>query len=558
MAVPAHALAVLVVLAAVAFTSTVLGAEDPLKASISGYLFCDRCNNRLNDTGDYPLAGVKVSASCRYMCAKPAFCDINTDYTTRTDNNGYYEFKNMIDTYESSERDTGAASSFFFCSVHTDDLSGGSAVPPPCNAYSLCSRLTDLCDSNRLGLRYNFEPHAGDVITTGRSCFAERPSPGSCQHHSRPQVKAGQDIFASTSAQPVELHSIPYWAASHSSRMEALTVSGDSMYWAELVSENWSWQTATWRFLSAASNATERIPTWQMHVLSDDVLLPWGAYRPDSFAVDYTADQIFVFVSNCVIHYQANEGDVVIYATGQSLGGTQPVIYKAVEGPHMRPETRATITSLQIDTSAKPTPILYWIETRTLRKSTNGSMTDYLNTSIKRGALSLDRTGHLRDVQVLFERTMACGGPYDFQGMPVTQLQVDTVNKRLYALHNAYYNTYRQDKKSPASYLSVYDIGAASSIQLFPRTLLRPLGVFVDSFRIDVYSDPPLMYAVAGSGVMYKLQLKCLDRDIDGGTVAIPPYLLAPHDYTYVDNFDIFYDPACLKTILQRQQAWSA
>eukprot|EP00898_Chlorokybus_atmophyticus_P003844 jgi/Chlat1/4460/Chrsp29S04566 len=630
MAVPAHALAVLVVLAAVAFTSTataaaaaapapfwgahgdvsfietsfipemsaacqcyrmeLLGAVDPLKASISGYLFCDRCNNRFNDTGDYPLAGVTVTAG--YFCARPAFCHSDTEYTTSTDVDGYYGFKNVIDTYESFERDTGSAGGDYFCSVSLEDRGGGGlTVPPPCDVYTLSSRLTDLTTSSRTlamssqpdapalakglalapansslghksknarsGSSINRQPlvvhmHATRLSSTPfqlvRTYSQTTPrSPSSCTQYrtgwdpSRPGSKVSQS--------PEVTDSMPMQHASEVGSDEY--VSTDSMYWAELVNvtDTWSRFTTTWRFLSAPSNATERIPTSQIRVLFDNVVLPWGAYRLDSFAVDYTADQAFVLVCNDIPSYHpANEGDVVIYVTGQSLGGTQPVIYKAVKGPNMRPGTRATITSLQIDTSAKPTPMLYWIETRKLIKSSNGSRTEYLNTVIRRGALSHNRIEHLKDVQVLFKRTMACGGPYDFEGMPVTQLQVDPVNRRLYALHNAYYAIYRTNKKNSASYLGVYDIGSASSKQPTSRTLLRPLGVFVFHCRIDVYSDPPIMYALSGgpSNAMYKLQLKRLDRCVNRGTMAVPPYQVAPHAFAYVDNIHISYDPACL------------
>eukprot|EP00898_Chlorokybus_atmophyticus_P004285 jgi/Chlat1/4858/Chrsp31S04811 len=128
---------------------------------------------------------------------------------------------------------------------------------------------------------------------------------------------------------------------------------------------------------------------------------------------------------------------------------------------------------------------------------------------------------------------------------PIEQMQLDTVNRRIYTLHINYNNA--------RSYLAVHDISTSTPTMTFIRPIDHD---YVKYFKIDVYSSPPVLYALILGVELYKTHLVALDGSDTGGssdTVVVgPKVFIAGGDLSYYSlysNFDIYYDPECVAAL---------
>eukprot|EP00898_Chlorokybus_atmophyticus_P004274 jgi/Chlat1/4848/Chrsp31S04880 len=173
------------------------------------------------------------------------------------------------------------------------------------------------------------------------------------------------------------------------------------------------------------------------------------------------------------------------------------------------------------------------------------------------GDVRVDTTGTLPSIRNFIRRARVYGNRTRLGGVqtffrnfrstfePIEQMQLDTVNRRVYTLH-INYNRQR-------SYLAVHDISTSPPT----LTFIRPIDHdYVKYFKIDVYSSPPVLYALILGVELYKTHLVALDGSDTGGssdTVVVgPKVFIAGGDLSYYSlysNFDIYYDPECVAAL---------
>eukprot|EP00898_Chlorokybus_atmophyticus_P004259 jgi/Chlat1/4834/Chrsp31S08936 len=332
--------------------------------------------------------------------------------------------------------------------------------------------------------------------------------------HTTIQAIPAQDAVQGPGApRPVTL----YTASPNSlqKRIYQVTVIGDEFFWCENTGNTSDRFQDAWHFYSGSVSAGDVTPTTAGR-LSPAVYFTYSRWDyPESvlFAVDNSAEK------------EGAVGKRYVITTGD-LDGIKVVANWFPDKVKLLDNSGV----VRIDTTV--TPVMLYFTDRTLNTSSG-----VYHKSIERAPLYGNRT-RLGGVQTIYK-----GVEHGYE--PIEQMQLDTVNRRLFVLH-INYNRQR-------SQLAVHDISVNPPTLVFKRPINHD---YVKYFKIDVYSSPPVLYALVLGQSLYKAHLVALDGTDMGAsndTIIVGPKLQIAYAslnyFNVYSNFDIYYDPECVAAL---------